>query len=394
MANHKKQIKLIKSSFYQEKKIKKKLAEFILRANSFSMGKECSKFEESFAKKQGRKYAAFVSSGSSANLVLIQALMNLGRLKKSDKVGFSALTWSTNVMPLIQLGLNPVALDCNLKTLCISPEELKKYIFGIKGLFLTNVLGFSDNIGKIKSICEKHNVLFIEDNCESLGSKVNGKLLGNFGIAATFSFFVGHHLSTIEGGMICTDDADLYDMIMITRIHGWDRNIEPARQRELRRKNNITDEHQAKYTFYDLAYNARPNEMVGFIGNHQMKLWDKIISKREQNFKLFNKVINKNNELLPLDLSHMQVVSNFAMPVICKNDNVFKKYKKRFLKNKIEIRPIIAGNMQNQPFYKKYVRKYTKCPNSDFIQKNGFYFGNNPEMTKAEINKLCNRLKK
>ncbi len=297
-------------------------------------------------------------------------------------------------MPIIQLGLNPVALDCNLKTLCISLEELKKYIFEIKGLFLTNALGFSDNIGKIKSICEKHNVLFIEDNCESLGSKVNGKLLGNFGMASTFSFFVGHHLSTIEGGMICTDDADLYDMLMMTRIHGWDRNIEPARRRGLRRKHNITDEHQAKYTFYDLAYNARPNEMSGFIGNYQMKLWDKIILRRKQNFNLFNKAISDNDELLPLDLSHMQIISNFAMPVICKNNNVLKKYKDKFLKNKIEIRPIIAGNMQNQPFYKKHVRRYTQCPNSDFIQKNGFYFGNNPEMTKAEINKLCNLLKK
>lgn len=385
---------MIKSSFYGEPAIKKKLAKFILESSTFCMGKECRKFELAFARKQKRKYAVFVTSGSSANLVLIQALLNLGKLKKDDKVGFSALTWSTNVMPLIQLGLNSVALDCSLKTLCVSPKELMKNIAGLKGLFLTNVLGFSDDIKRIADICKKNKILFIEDNCESLGSEVSGKLLGNFGMASTFSFFVGHHLSTIEGGMICTDDSDLYDMLMITRIHGWDRNISPAGQRELRKKNNIADKLQAAYTFYDLAYNARPNEISGFIGNQQLKLWDKIISKREQNFKIFCKTIEKNDELLSLDLSHMQVVSNFAMPVICKNNNFFKKYKNRFLKNKIEIRPIIAGNMQNQPFYRKYVKKYTKCPNSDFIQKKGFYFGNNPEMTKAEINKLCNLFKK
>src|SRR4030042_4701944 len=291
-----KAIKLNKSSFCGEPEIKKGLAKFILESRTFSMGKECRKFELAFARKQKRKYAVFVTSGSSANLVLVQSLLNMGKLKRSDKVGFSSLTWSTNVMTLIQLGLNPIALDCNPKTLCVSPGELMENIVGLKGLFLTNVLGFSDDIKKIADICKKNKILFIEDNCESLGSEVSGKLLGNFGMASTFSFFVGHHLSTIEGGMICTDDSDLYDMLMITRIHGWDRNINSAGQRELRKKNNITDKLQAAYTFYDLAYNARPNEISGFIGNQQMKLWDEIISKREQKLKILNKTIDKKQE--------------------------------------------------------------------------------------------------
>src|SRR3990167_10861047 len=196
-------IKLIKSSFYNEAETKQRLVEFISRAEILSMGTECKKFEKAFAEKQQRKHAVFVSSGSSANLLLIQALLNLGKLNKGDVVGVSSLTWATNVMPIIELGLTPLAIDCEVNTLNISPEKLNSAIPKINALFLTNVLGFSDRIDKIKEICREKNIIFLEDNCESLGSQVNGNLLGNFGLASTFSFFVGHHMSTIEGGMIC-----------------------------------------------------------------------------------------------------------------------------------------------------------------------------------------------
>ena len=194
-------IKLIKSTFYHESETKQALVDFIMQAEALSMGPQCKKFEEDFAEKQGRKYAVYVANGSVANLALIQALLNMGRLKKGMKVGFSALTWPTNVMPLIQLGLHPIALDCEIDTLNVSPTTLAEYIDDIDALFLTNVLGFCDDIDNIRNMCATKNVLLLEDNCESLGSKVGSTLLGNFGLASTFSFFVGHHLSTIEGGM-------------------------------------------------------------------------------------------------------------------------------------------------------------------------------------------------
>lgn len=386
-------IKLMKSTFYNEKETKEKLANFLLKADILSMNEECRKFEESFAKKQGRKFAVFVTSGSSANLVLIQALFNLGKLRKEDRVGFSSLTWSTNVMPIIQLGLVPVALDCNLKTLNVSPPEIEKQSSNLKCLFLTNVLGFCDDIKKIKELCEEKDIIFLEDNCESLGSKSEGKMLGNFGLASTFSFFVGHHLSTIEGGMICTDDEELRDMLFITRIHGWDRNLSVYKQRELRSKNKV-DNFYAKYVFYDLAYNARPTEINGFLGNTQMAYWDEIVAKREENFKLFQGRVEKNDDFIPLNLEHMNLVSNFAMPVICKNKDILEKYKKRFLENGVEIRPVIAGNMTRQPFYKKYSQEIQDCKNADFVHKNGFYFGNNPELNDEELNLICSLLEK
>ncbi|MBU2025304.1 DegT/DnrJ/EryC1/StrS family aminotransferase [Patescibacteria group bacterium] len=380
-------IKLTKSTFLNEQETRKKLAQFISQANFLSMGRECLKFEKSFAKKQKRRYAAMVSNGSMANLILIQALLNLGKLKKGDRIGVSALTWATNVMPVIQLGLKPVALDCELETLNISANILKKIRKKIKALFLTNVLGFSDQINQVKRWCGERGVMLLEDNCESLGSRMNGKLLGNFGIASTFSFFVGHHLSTIEGGMICTNNAELHQMICLTRAHGWDRNLTRFQQKAIRRKNKIVP-FFARYTFYDLAFNARPTEINGFIGNLQIKYWDEIVKKRENNFRIFQKIIQANPDLLELKVDHLEKISNFAMPVVCKNKKLFQKYKKKFEVNNVEIRPVIAGNITRQPFYRKYLKNTQPCKNVDFIHTNGFYFPNNPELTRQEIGLL------
>ncbi len=386
-------VKLIKSSFYNEKETKLALVDFIMNTDRLSMGEECLKFETAFSKSQKRDFSVFVSSGSMANLLLLQALMNLGRLKHGDKVGFSALTWPTNVMPIIQLGLVPVPLDCSPKTLNVTPDHLQEVADDIACLFLTNVLGFSDDIKKISKICKSKGIIFIEDNCESLGSTVGDTLLGNFGLASTFSFFVGHHMSTIEGGMICTNDEELNRALVMARAHGWDRNLSPKEQAKLRDKHNI-DDFYARYTFYDLAYNARPTEINGFLGNVQIKYLDEIVKKREANFKTFLAAIKKNNDFVAFDLSHMSRVSNFAMPVTFHDPKTSQHYKKRFLDAKVEIRPIIAGNVTRQPFYQKYSQKVASYPNSDAAHLNGFYFGNNAEMSPVEIDLLCKLLEK
>ncbi len=387
-------IKLVKSTFYKEKETKKKLINFIKKSAILSMNSECRKFEDAFAEKQGRRHAVFVSSGSSANLVLIQSLLNLNWLRKNYVIGVSALTWPTNIMPLIQLGLKVLFLDCEMKTINVSPDIFKRKIKNLDGLFLTNVLGFSDHIETIASLCKKNDIIFLEDNCESLGSKVNGKLLGNFGLAATFSFFVGHHLSTIEGGMIVTDNSELYHMLLKVRAHGWDRDLPKEEMYNIRLVHNINN-FFSRYTFYDLAYNARPTEISGFLGNNQLRYWDEIVNKRFNNFKKFHDAQRKNDDFILLDMNHMDLVSNFAMPVICKNKDCFEKYQKRFEKNNVEIRPIIAGNIMEQPFYLKYKDKNgINCKNTRLIHENGFYFGNNPELTTKEIKFLCNLLKK
>lgn len=384
-------IKLVKSSFYEEQKTKLSLTAFIKDADIFSMGKQCAKFEMDFARKQKRKFAVFVSSGSSANLVLMQALINIKLLKNGDPVGFSALTWATNVMPLIQLGLKPAAIDCELATLNVSLRTLKRCAPCPKAVFLTNVLGFSDDISAIMAWCAKNKVLLLEDNCESLGSKAYGKLLGNFSLASTFSFFVGHHLSTIEGGMICTDDEKLYHMLTMVRAHGWDRNLPPPAQKAIRVKHEV-DEFFSKYTFYHLGYNARPTEISGFLGVSQLQYWGEIVKRRERNFKVFHKAVLKNPAFIPLDVTHMDTVSNFAMPVVAKSREIFDMYRERFEKAGVEIRPIIAGDITQHPFYAVHAASEPACKNASYIHRHGFYFPNNPELTEKEVSLLSSLL--
>ncbi len=379
-------IKLMKSTFYHEAETKAALVDFIAKAEMLSMGEQCHLFEQGFATKQERQSAIFVGSGSAANLVLLQALLNLGRLKPGARIGFSALTWATNVMPILQLGLKPVALDCEIETLNVSPKTLQA-AGDLDAVFLTNVLGLCDDLRGIEKYCEEKNIILLEDNCESLGSKIDGRLLGNFGLASTFSFFVGHHMSTIEGGMVCTDDQELAEMVTMVRAHGWDRNISPERQRVWRKKFAV-EEFYAKYTFYDLAYNARPTEINGFIGNTQLPYWDEIVTRRADNFKRFHEAAQKNSEIHALKTDHMDLVSNFAMPVVYRSGESFDAAREKFTAAGAEIRPVIAGDMTAQPFYKKYEPDAKPCANSALVHRQGLYFGNNPELSEEEIQTL------
>lgn len=386
-------IKLVKSTFYNEKETKKQLCKFISNASILSIDNECRKFEKSFARWQQRKYCLMVNSGSSANLALIQALLNLGRIKKGDNIGFSALTWSTNVMPIIQLGLNAVPVDIELDTLNVSSKKLLDTIakYPLKALFLTNLLGFCSDIDKIKEICDQKKIILIEDNCESLGTVYKGKKLGNFGLASTFSFYVGHHMSTIEGGAVCTDDSRLETMLHLVRAHGWDRNLTEKKQLKMRKKFKVNSTFYSRYTFYDMGYNLRTTEINGFIGNTQLQYLDEIVRKRRDNFHQFAASIYSQTErFYPIRYNHIDLVSNFAVPVICKTEKLRNKLVKRCDKL-IEIRPVVGGDMLSQPFFSKYMPQFGGTfsnSNAKIVHKQGLYFGNNPELTRREIKQI------
>lgn len=389
-------IPLMKNAFLNEEGTKKALGLFIQSADKLSMGAKCAEFERVFAKKQGRKDAILFNSGGSANLALLQALKNLGRLKEGDSIGFSALTWSTNVMPIIQMGFKPVAIDCEPAILNSTSKNLLERIKGIKlaGFFITNALGFAGDLDKIKKVCKEHKIILLEDNCESLGTKIVSGKTGNFGLASTFSFFVAHHMSTIEGGMICTDDEELAQMMRIVRANGWDRNLTASEQVKLRKKNKIKSEFEAKYTFYDLAFNLRPTEITGFLGLFQLQYLDENIKTREKNYLFLEKVAAKNDDLIMIDHGHITKLSNFAFPVICKTQRLRDKYLSQFSGAGIEIRPMIAGNMQDQPFYHKYVKDVFKLPGVEFLHTNSFYCGNYPELTESDLETISSCLYK
>lgn len=388
-------IKLVKSTFYREKETKEKLSRFIKKTSYLSLGSECLKFEKAFAKYQGRKHCLLFNSGSSANLALIQSLYNLGRIQKEDYVAFSAISWPTNVTPIIQLGFKPIPIDVELDTLNVSSNKLRDTLekFPLKLFFITNLLGFCDDIDSIAEICQKNKIILIEDNCESLGTIYQGKKLGNFGLASTLSFFVGHHMSTIEGGAVCTDDEELAIMLNLVRAHGWDRNLPEKIQKNLRSKFKVSSSFYAKYTFYDLAYNLRPMEINAFIGNQQLKMIDEIISIRNKNFfRIAPLLYSKSDKYFPIRYDHIGFLSNFAIPLICRSEKIRDELVWK-CKNKIEIRPVVGGDMTEQPFFLKYASDSAKLlnkSNAALIHKQGLYFGNNPELTDQEIEQIIN----
>lgn len=386
-------IKLIKSTFYNEKKTKRQLIDFIKKAEQLSFGKECERFEKSFAKYQKRKHCIFLNSGSSANLAIVQALMNLGKIKKGDLAGFSALTWSTNAMPLIQLDLKAIPIDVELDTLNVSSAKLKETLkkYPLKLLFITNLLGFCDDLDEIKKICDEKGIILIEDNCESLGTVYKGKLLGNYGLASSFSFYVGHHMSTIEGGAICTDSERLATMIGLVRAHGWDRNLNEKRQTKIRTRYKVNSTFYSRYTFYDLGYNFRPQEINGFIGNTQIPYLPQILKKRKSNFlKMAKAIYQHDDKYHPIKYEHLDFVSNFAVPVVCRTQKIRDRLVEK-CNGKVEIRPIVGGDISRQPFFSKYMKKYAfENTNAKLVHDNGLYFGNNPELTNQEIDTIIN----
>lgn len=388
-------IPLMKSTFLEERRTKQALADFILSTNKLSMGEKCAEFEKEFAHYQGRRQAVLFNSGGSANLAILQALRNLGRLHVGDRTGFSSLTWSTNVMPIIQMGMIPVVVDCRKETLNIHLDKVREVHDKkkLQALFVTNALGFCGDLDKIKEYCKTQDIILLEDNCESLGSELPAGKVGNFGLASSFSFFVAHHMSTVEGGMVCTDDGELDEMLRIVRANGWDRNLNAIQQKRWRSQYGIENEFQAKYAFYDLGYNLRPTEMTGFLGLFQMQFLDENIKKREENYLLLEEEVRKNDELILLDHSHMKRLSSFAWPVLCKTKELREKYFRQFAGAGVEIRPVIAGNIQRQPFYQKYVKEQKELPGADFIHECGLYCGNYPELTASDLEVLKSCLK-
>jgi CDP-6-deoxy-D-xylo-4-hexulose-3-dehydrase len=372
-------IPLVKSTFYKEQETKEALTKFIMDAKKLSMGDEVAKFERNFADWQGRKYAAMVNSGSSANLILIQAMLNTGRLRKGDKVGVSALTWATNVMPLIQLGLEPRMLSVDSHTLNLSDDIALPT--DLDAVFVTNALGFSCDLDILKDKCDALGIPLLEDNCEALGSNFGVGRLGNFGIASTFSFFVGHHLSTIEGGMVCTDDKSLYEALVMARAHGWKRDLEGCPQ----------DGFYDKYKFYQLGYNVRPTEIQGFLGNYQLQFLDETTSIRwHQMHKIF-KAVRENPDILDWGTDGNSFCPLMAFPLVFKTHEKFKTAMDRFWRAEVEIRPIISGNILEQPFIHKY--NFMICAFPEELQHNSFYFPNNPELTEEELNLLVKLVK-
>ena len=241
--------------------------------------------EEKWAKKIGTKYSVYVNSGSSAILLALAALNESDRLK-NNKIVVPALSWATDVSSPMLLGLDPIMCDCNLEDLSCDLKELES-IFkqnNPAALILVSPLGLVPKMKEVVELCEKYDVKLLEDVCESMGSKYNNKYLGSFGFASFFSMYFGHHLSTIEGGFINTNDEDFYHMLLMMRSHGWDRDLPKWKQDELRKEYNC-NKFDALYNFYVPGFNLRATDLQAFIGLRAIDKLDSYVVKRTNNFK-------------------------------------------------------------------------------------------------------------
>ncbi len=378
-------IPLMKTALLREPETRRALADWLISSPAqLSMGQQCAHFERAFAAWQERKQAVLFNSGASANLAILQSYKNLGRLSAWDAVGFSALTWATNVMPIQQLGFRAVPIDVDPCTLNVMSYTIESLV-NLDALFITNALGFLPDLDRIRALCAEFEVLLIEDNCESLGSELPAGKAGNFGHAASFSFFVAHHMSTIEGGMAVTDDDELAEMLRMVRANGWDRNLTADQQRQWRTRYNIKSEFEAKYTFYVQAYNMRPTEFTGFLGLQQLQHLEDNLNARTGYFEALETIARSNPDFEILNHDHMTRLSPFCFPVLCKTPELRDQYVRRFGGAGVEIRPVIAGNVTRHPFYGE---SDVKLPGADFVEQCGLYFGLYPDLTTSDMEVL------
>jgi CDP-6-deoxy-D-xylo-4-hexulose-3-dehydrase len=333
----------------------------------------------------GVKYSVFCNSGSSAILLMLQALLESKKIKPKDKVIVPGLAWATDLSSVMQLGLKPIIADVNLQDLSIEPKVLEQLILKNKPkvLLLVSVLGFTPEMDKIVEICKKYNIILLEDACESMGSEYKNKKLGTFGDMSCFSTYYGHHISTIEGGFVSTNDQELYDILISIRSHGWDRDFSAEKKNALRKEWNISD-FNSLYTFYYSGFNLRSTDLQAFIGLSQIDKLNSIKEARNTNYLLYDKMIN--NPYCKIKQKENCFVSNFAYPIISPKR---EKIVKNLILNNVEVRPLICGSMSSQPFYiKKYGKK--KLKNSSIVDTFGFYIPNNPLLTQEEISLICN----
>ena len=264
----------------------KKLSDWLLTTPHLTKGELTLKFEKEWSKWNGNKYSVFVNSGSSANLLMAYALLVSKKLN-NKKIILPAVSWVTTVSPFVQFGFEPILCDCDKENLGLDVNHFEQLCKEHKpsAALMCHILGHTSNIDKILEICKKYDVLLLEDCCESHGTEYNGKRVGSFGTMSSFSFYFGHHMSTIEGGMIVTDYQDFYNILLSLRSHGWARDMEVGHAKRLKDKYNIND-FRERFTFYYPGFNVRSTDLNAFLGLEQLKRLDSIVEKRFNNYKI------------------------------------------------------------------------------------------------------------
>lgn len=363
---------------------KKKLADFIYSTDKYTCGNMVKQFEEDWNKWLGSKYSLYVTSGSTANLLLMASVKELYKIPDGSKVLVPACTWVTNISPVFQVGLEPVFCDIDLERYSFDLSSLPDD--DIRIVFVTHLLGLNSPIEELKK--KYPNAIFIEDICESHGVRgPDGSKRGSVGVGSTFSFYYGHHMTTIEGGMISTDNELLYELMKIKRSHGMARLLSPKYYEEAINANPNID---PSFLFLTDGYNFRNTELNAVLGIEQLKRLDDNITIRRRNFECFMKLLDPEYFYIPYNDPGN---SSFVFPFICKNPRNMLNLKSAFNELNVEYRPIVSGNLLLHPFLSKW-KDTVKVPNAEILNDNGVYIGNNQFITEDMIIQLFNHIKK
>lgn len=371
---------------------KKSLVDFIMKPDArFTNGEMVKKFEQTWSEWQGVKYSVFVNSGASANYIMTSILKEL---KGVGEVIVAPLGWVSDVAPLVNLGFTPVFVDVDPNNFCITAENIKKAITSnTKGVVFVHALGFNGITDELLQVIKDNNLFFIEDCCESHGASYNNIKVGNFGDISNFSFYFGHHITTIEGGMICTNDFKLYEMAKLFRSHGMIREISPESQQHYKDK---YPDLNPMFIFAVPGYNMRGTELNAVLGLSQIERIDENIKNRIYNLNVWLDNLDGNKYFTNYNRTGN---SNFCLPLVLKNKDkkLLNKICSILQEESIEYRIGTAGggNQARQPYLKDNKYTFKIIDNmlyTDHIHDYGLYIGNNNDVTEQMILNITNKL--
>ncbi|MDH3283627.1 MAG: DegT/DnrJ/EryC1/StrS family aminotransferase [Acidobacteriota bacterium] len=354
------------------------LCRWIQSGSRLTKGELTREFEDDFSRYIGAPHAVFVNSGSSANLLMLYVLDVLGELR-NRRVVAPAISWSTTVAPAMQLGMEIELCDCDRTTLGLDPQHFEALCREHKpaAAIVVHVLGHACQLEPIRSICAEHEVILIEDACEALGTRSQGRLLGTHGVMGSFSFYYGHQLSTIEGGVLAVSERRLYNTLLSLRAHGWARDLDPAYKKSWEQEFAV-DEVRSLYTFYYPGFNFRPTDLQAFLGLSQMRKAARVVETRQRNFELYREALGGD---FWCQTSDTEQLSSFAFGTLVANRlEVFQHLRQRG----VESRPLVCGNIGRQPFW---IRRYGELalPNADLVHEYGIYLPNHAGLSPTDV---------
>ena len=362
----------------------------VMDSGRYTMGPEVAKFEEQFADYIGSKYAVMTNSGSSANLIALTSIVQNPNsdLNPGDEVIVPAVSWSTTFFPVQQNGLVLKFVDIDKDTLNIDPKLVEQAITEkTKAVFAVNLLGNSCELAELKRICDDRGLVLIEDNCESFAASHQNKYCATWGTAGTFSFFFSHHLQTMEGGMIVTDDEDLFDYMRSLRAHGWVRDI--GNNSSLYTKSG--DPFEDSFRFVLPGYCVRPLEMSGAVGQVQLEKANDMLDQRIVNSKIYHHFFDNVDYARTQTPTQNSVHSYFGFSFVLQNSLLDKRSEviNLFREHGIECRPIVAGNFMRNPVIERL--NYTTFGTYDGaneIHDQGFFLGNDNRILEEQLTKV------